>query len=422
MSSEKQRSANQANAQKSTGPKTAEGKTNAKRNALKHGLTGDGSVLPVEDETLFKERLQLWTNDARPSCELEKYQIGAAVWATVKFDRAARNDMAESNRRRRRAIGHWEGVQTRKINKIVLGWDTDPASCVEQLEQFTRGCDWLLECWEELAQALETDGCWTGPHAATALRLLGKPPEMPHENDPEVASLRLSVLAAASELDPDEVDAFFGVNTEKMDPAARLAQAEARLPGRDESIEALWEVIGAALDRLAPLRAELWTGQDGPALSQKIDLATFDDSKAGELRRRYSSSASLEMHRSLKQLADQRRQSAQRRREGPGTSYESKPYNDEPEPQEADEQGGEGMGSEFMATSSDALPHNEAISQESTDAVTNTSVESPDEGLKPDGSSWPPALGPSESITGQEPDGTAPDPGPWPASDLEKPT
>jgi hypothetical protein len=49
MASEKQLEANRRNAQKSTGPKTAEGKSNSSRNNLRHGLTGQISLLPTED-------------------------------------------------------------------------------------------------------------------------------------------------------------------------------------------------------------------------------------------------------------------------------------------------------------------------------------------------------------------------------------
>jgi hypothetical protein len=49
MVSEKQLEANRRNAQRSTGPKTAEGKSNSSRNNLRHGLTGQISLLPTED-------------------------------------------------------------------------------------------------------------------------------------------------------------------------------------------------------------------------------------------------------------------------------------------------------------------------------------------------------------------------------------
>src|SRR5580658_5590675 len=49
MVSEKQLAANRRNAEKSTGPRTAEGKSNSSRNNLRHGLTGHISLLPTED-------------------------------------------------------------------------------------------------------------------------------------------------------------------------------------------------------------------------------------------------------------------------------------------------------------------------------------------------------------------------------------
>ena len=177
MATEKQIEANQANALKSTGPRTAEGKAKSRRNALKHGLTSDNDVLPIEDERLYHERLERWTNEAKPETDMERYQLESAVLATVKLDRCARTERAVMKGKRRRARGTWEGVQTKKVNAIIKHWTTTPAKCVARLETFTRGCDWLLERWEELATALETNESWTGEQAWMALRLLGKPPK-----------------------------------------------------------------------------------------------------------------------------------------------------------------------------------------------------------------------------------------------------
>jgi hypothetical protein len=57
MSSPAQVAANQANAQLSSGPKTAEGKANSSRNALKTGLTGHAVLLPTEDAELYETHL-----------------------------------------------------------------------------------------------------------------------------------------------------------------------------------------------------------------------------------------------------------------------------------------------------------------------------------------------------------------------------
>ena len=53
MSTEKQIEANRRNAEKSTGPRTPDGKARASQNSLKHGLTAEQVVLPSEDTEVF---------------------------------------------------------------------------------------------------------------------------------------------------------------------------------------------------------------------------------------------------------------------------------------------------------------------------------------------------------------------------------
>ena len=47
--SERQLRANQANAQKSTGPRTEEGKQKVRLNGLRHGLTGQVSIMTADN-------------------------------------------------------------------------------------------------------------------------------------------------------------------------------------------------------------------------------------------------------------------------------------------------------------------------------------------------------------------------------------
>jgi hypothetical protein len=83
MSTDRQISANQINAQKSTGPRTPTGKARVSSNALTHGLTGKDVVLPNENALEFESfRVDLLTSLA-PQGDLESMlaeKIVADAW------------------------------------------------------------------------------------------------------------------------------------------------------------------------------------------------------------------------------------------------------------------------------------------------------------------------------------------------------
>jgi hypothetical protein len=185
---------------------------------------------------------------------------------------------------------------------------TEPAACVAQLITFARGVEWLLAGWEDLAQELEKKEHWTVVDFYLAMRLMGKCPETFHEGDGEVAAFRTLAVAASPEVDPSEIDFFFGLETSQVAPEERQKRLDAKLLSREEALEGLWAMFDAEFERLAAIREKLWEREDGPALQRKIDLAAFDSSKKGVLRRRYQSANHLDMHRCLKQFAEQRKQ------------------------------------------------------------------------------------------------------------------
>ncbi len=75
MSTNAQIAANQANAQKSTGPKTAAGKAASSRNNFRHGFTGAFSVLPDEDQSGFDQLLDALRAEHQPSTPTESLLV-----------------------------------------------------------------------------------------------------------------------------------------------------------------------------------------------------------------------------------------------------------------------------------------------------------------------------------------------------------
>src|SRR4051794_38051552 len=63
--------ANRANAQKSTGPRTPDGKAASRLNALTHGLCARIPLVPGEDPEERERRYGVWAAELKPHGEIE---------------------------------------------------------------------------------------------------------------------------------------------------------------------------------------------------------------------------------------------------------------------------------------------------------------------------------------------------------------
>ena len=80
--------ANRRNSQKSCGPKTDEGKSRSRFNALKHRMTAQTVLLPGDDGKAFLSRLQYLQDDLQPRNSLEGVAIERLAGDLWKADRA----------------------------------------------------------------------------------------------------------------------------------------------------------------------------------------------------------------------------------------------------------------------------------------------------------------------------------------------
>ena len=74
--SEKQFAANRANATKSTGPRTPEGKARSSRNSTVHGLTGKSPILPGEDPGDLRALVAQYRDALHPQGQVEEDLVG----------------------------------------------------------------------------------------------------------------------------------------------------------------------------------------------------------------------------------------------------------------------------------------------------------------------------------------------------------
>ena len=87
MASQKQIDANRRNAQKSTGPKTPEGKARVSRNALRHGLTAENTVTQGEDENEFNQFQTDFYDHLQPQGPVEAHLVLEVVNASWRLRR-----------------------------------------------------------------------------------------------------------------------------------------------------------------------------------------------------------------------------------------------------------------------------------------------------------------------------------------------
>jgi hypothetical protein len=81
MATAAQITANRANAQKSTGPRSAEGKSASRFNALKHGIDAASVVIPGEDPAEYQALADDYRRDFRPLSPSEIFHVDTMLRA-----------------------------------------------------------------------------------------------------------------------------------------------------------------------------------------------------------------------------------------------------------------------------------------------------------------------------------------------------
>jgi hypothetical protein len=81
MASPAQINANRANAQKSTGPRSVEGKSASRFNALKHGIDASSPVIPGEDPAEYESLAVQYLDEYRPRSASEFFHVDSMLRA-----------------------------------------------------------------------------------------------------------------------------------------------------------------------------------------------------------------------------------------------------------------------------------------------------------------------------------------------------
>ena len=90
MASQAQINANRRNAEKSTGPKTPQGKLIVSKNAVKHGLLSRSGLLLGEDSEAFKQLYDALFLEFAPESAVEVSLVERIIWTIWRLQRVPR--------------------------------------------------------------------------------------------------------------------------------------------------------------------------------------------------------------------------------------------------------------------------------------------------------------------------------------------
>jgi hypothetical protein len=178
MTTSRQVEANRRNADKSTGPKSPEGKAAARGNALKHGLSGAGVALPAGEWQTVAQRMEQWRGGYVLETVEDHWLYEQMIVSTVEVDRCQAEERAVRGKLACRAAVCWDDDRRARAEVLGSGLSRRPSLVALKLKSTKQGCAWLLERWRILGSVLESGGEWTEEQRALTLDLTGIPREL----------------------------------------------------------------------------------------------------------------------------------------------------------------------------------------------------------------------------------------------------
>jgi hypothetical protein len=173
--SDRKRAANRANAQKSTGPKTVEGKSRSRLNAVTHGLTAETVVLPTEDSAAFEAERRGWIEDWKPETQTRMILVERAAAQAWRLRRCVRVETSRLTKIANQAAASYDNALNAKLARGLRLLEVDPPAGLEALSNDPNGIELLISLWANLARSATAHG-WTdiADHHNRYINLLGR--------------------------------------------------------------------------------------------------------------------------------------------------------------------------------------------------------------------------------------------------------
>ncbi len=284
IASEARIAANRANASKSTGPRTAEGKGRSRANSFKHGLTGAGVVLATEDAAEVARRFEGFQAEFAPATDSGRCLVRRAAMLSVRLERCVVHEAAAISTGIRRAEGDFDEAREAEVDRLMGSIADEPAANGRRLRRLPEGVDRMIATWMNLRSDLAhpSGRPWTHDHEEMAENLAGR-------RSGGFGTSRVEELSRAI----------------RGDFALLAVEDGAGLADRSRRDWARRQLIGAIDAEVEGLRAHRET-LDLEAIeadrARAADRALFDPSKEATLARKYEAAAERGMYRAIREM------------------------------------------------------------------------------------------------------------------------
>ncbi|WP_435008546.1 hypothetical protein P12x_005753 [Tundrisphaera lichenicola] len=279
--SEARIAANRANALKSTGPRTSEGKAISRRNSFKHGMAGEGIVLSPVDSAEVERRGRAMQEEMRPSTEMGRYLVGRIAELTVRVERCSRHERACTEARVLHAEAAFDEARLSEVDHLIAYLAHEPATYTRKLRAMPEGVDRLVAGLLELRDELDS-GRWDWTYGDRVANLTGR----------RWAEVPVTRVRAISEAIIGNFKFLSDVDGEGLSDPDRVVWAR----------RAMADLIDAEIEGLLVHRATLDLDAIEEDRAGSGDRALFDPSREATLARRYEAAAERGVFRSLAEL------------------------------------------------------------------------------------------------------------------------
>lgn len=158
---------------RATGPTSEAGRKVVSHNAMRHGLSGSGMLLPTEEARAAELNEHALTIEMAPSSALEAMFIKQMAVYQVKAEQAAAMQIEMRAGLAEKSKFFWNDERRLEVLELAEKLGKNPEGVTQKLLLTKQGVQWIVSRWRLLIMTIETVGDWNAEQRSLALDLMG---------------------------------------------------------------------------------------------------------------------------------------------------------------------------------------------------------------------------------------------------------